>query len=93
MGLDKERRVADPGDADLAGLNFREDRRHEIARALNEERGNDDLGEVISFVPIRPRPQLYPSGTLILGAVFGRLADDVPSAFLRKRNRHLPQTI
>lgn len=51
VGLDEERRVADPCDANLTRLELWKDRLHAAALPLGEQRGDDHLREEISFVP------------------------------------------
>ena len=80
--------MTDPGDADLAFADFREQRPGVVAGALGEERRDEDFGEEIALVPIRARDQPDAGGTFIFGAVLRGLANDVPPAFFRKRNRH-----
>ena len=50
-GLDEEGGVTDPRDADLAGGEIGEGGLDFCAMALDEKRGDDDLGEKISLVP------------------------------------------
>ena len=85
--------MSDPGDADFAFADFREMRRHVIARTLGKKRGDEDGGEKITLVPIGARDQPDPGGAFVFGAVLGCLANDVPPAFFRKRNRHGGATI
>jgi len=86
--LDQKGGMANPGDTDFACPNLRKLWGAVIARALDEERWNKDFGKKVAFVPIGPRTQLYPGGSFVLRAVLRWLANDVPSAFFRKRNRH-----
>ena len=86
--LDQERSVPDPGDADFAFADFREMRAGVIAGALGEERGDQDLGEEVALVPVGARTQLDAGGAFVFRAVLRGLANDVPPAFFRKRNRH-----
>lgn len=85
--------MTDPGKADLATLDFWKNRWHKLAGASNEERWNENFGQKIAPVPIRTRTQLHPGGAFGLRTISGRLTNDVPLAFFRKRNRHLPRTI
>lgn len=89
MRLNQKRSVADPSDTDFAWANLGEFRRHMNAGAFREKRWNQHFSEEIAAVPVGRGAETNASGTLILRAVFRRLANDVPSAFLRKRNRHL----
>ena len=93
VSLNQKRSVADPGNAHLAFANFRELRGGVIAGTLREERWDQDFGEEIALVPIRARDEPDAGGTFIFGAVLGSLANDVPPAFFRKRNRHGCATI
>ena len=88
MGLDQERSVADPGDANFALADFRELRPGTIAGALGEERRDEDFGKEIALMPIRAWDEPNTSGAFVFGAVVRALANDVPPAFFRKRNRH-----
>ena len=88
MRLNEEGGVPDPGDADLALADFRELRAGIIAGALGEERRDEDFGEEIAFMPIRTGTQFDPGGTFVFRAVLRGLANDVPPAFFRKRDRH-----
>ena len=60
--LDEERGVADPGNANLALTDFRKLRSCAPAGTLGEERWDQDAGEKIAFVPIRPRTQSHTGG-------------------------------
>ena len=80
--------MADPGDADLAFANCRKEGPDAVAGALGEKRRDEDFGEEVSFVPIAARLQPDTGGTFVLSAVLRGLANDVPPAFFRKRDRH-----
>ena len=80
--------MADPGNADLAFADFRKLRPGVIAGALGEERRDEDLGEKIALVPIGARDEPDSSRAFVFCAVLRGLANDVPPAFFRKRNRH-----
>ena len=80
--------MPDPGDSHFASADFREMRTRVIAGALGEERRDQDFGEKIALVPIRARDEADSSGPLVFRAVIRGLANDVPPAFFRKRNRH-----
>ena len=88
MRLNQERSVADPGNADLALADLWKMRAQMIAGALHEKRRDQDRGEEVAFVPVGARTQLDAGRTLVRGAVLRGLANDVPPAFFRKRNRH-----
>src|SRR6266478_9551778 len=88
--LNQKGRMTDPSETDLSGLDFWKNRRRELASAPNEERWNENFGQKIAPVPIRARTQLHPGGAFGLRTVSRHLANDVPAAFFRKRNRHLP---
>jgi hypothetical protein len=51
--LDEERRMADPGQADLAALELGENRPVLHAAALDEERRDENLGDEVALVPAR----------------------------------------
>lgn len=91
--LNQKGRMTDPGETDLSGLDFWKNRRHKLAGAPDKERWNKNFGQKIAPVPIRARTQLHPGGAFGLRTVSRRLTNDVPSAFFRKRNRHLPRMI
>src|SRR5205085_5187278 len=93
VSLNQKRSVADPGDADLALANLRELWTRVIAGTLREERRDQDFGEEIALVPIRARDEPDAGGALIFGAIVRALANDVPPAFFRKRNRHAGASI
>ena len=57
-GLEQERRVPNPGDADLALANFWEYRRRIIAGALDEKGRDQHFGEEAASRPIDPWSQL-----------------------------------
>ena len=57
FGLDEERSVTDPGDADLALFQLRKQWQPALASALGEERRDENAGEEISLVPVSARPQ------------------------------------
>jgi hypothetical protein len=80
--------VSDPGEADFAFSDFREVRADVITGTLGKQRGNEDGGEKIALVPVRTRNQSDASGAFVFSAVVRPLANNVPSAFFRKRNRH-----
>jgi len=88
VGLDQERSVPDPGDPHFAFADFRELRTRMIAGTLGEERRDQDFRKEIALVPVRAWNKADPGGTFAFRAVPGRLANDVPPAFFRKRNRH-----
>ena len=88
VSLNQKRSMADPGDADLAFPDLREMRAHVIAGAFGEKRGNQNRGEEVAFVPVGARTQFDASRALVLSSVLRRLANDVPPAFFRKRDRH-----
>ena len=88
VGLNQERRVPDPGDANLALGNFRELGRRVIAAPLREKRRDQHAGEKIPLVPVGTRPQPHAGRAFVLSAVFRHLTNNVSSALFRKRNRH-----
>src|SRR5436309_14616526 len=65
VGLNQERRVSDPRNADFAFADFREMGTRAIARALGEERRDEDFGEEIAPVPVRTRNQANASRALV----------------------------
>ena len=85
--------MPDPGDADFAFADFRETRRRVIAGTFDEKRWDEDGGEEVALMPVRAGPQLDPRGAFIFRTVLRRLANDVPPAFFRKRNRHAGPSI
>src|ERR1043166_2951066 len=91
--LEQKRRVPDPGKADLAVLNFRKLRRGVSAGAFDEERRNEDLSEVIAFVPIAPGPQPHAGGAFCCRRFLRFLANNVAATLFRKTDRHLGATI
>jgi hypothetical protein len=93
VGLDQERGVAYPGDANFAFTDFRELRPRMIAGALGEERRDQDFGKEIALVPIGARDEPDAGGAFVVSAVLRGLANDIPPAFFRKRNRHGYATI
>ena len=93
MGLDQKRGVANPSDADLALVNFGELRPNVITSSLGKKRGNQNGGEKVALMPVGTRSQFDPSRTLILSAVLRGLANYIPAAFFRKRNRHCCESI
>ena len=93
VSLDQERGMPDPGDADFAFADFGKLGLGTIPGALGKKRGNQDAGEKIAFVPVRARPKPDTGGTFVFGAILRRLANDVPPAFFRKRNRHCRASI
>ena len=80
--------MADPRDTDLALADLGKVRPNMVPRTLRKERRDQDLGEEIALVPVRFRAEAHSSGGFVLGAVLSRLADHIPPAFFRKRNRH-----
>lgn len=93
MRLNEKRSVPDPSDTDFALSNLGENGRDMNAGTFREERRNEDFGEEIAPVPVRTKAETNARGRFVLRTVFGRLANDVPAAFLRKRNRHFRGTI
>ena len=93
VGLDQKRRVSDPRNADFAFADFREMRPRAIAGALGEKRRDEDFGQKIALVPVRARNEANASRTFVFGAVLLGLANDIPPAFFRKRNRHAGPSI
>src|SRR6476646_1439984 len=86
--LNEKRRVPDPGDADFALADFGKLRLRAIAGAFGKERRDQDLGEKVALMPVSLWTQLDAGGTFIFGTVLRGLANDIPPAFFRKRNRH-----
>ena len=80
--------MADPGDTDLALADLGKMRPNMVPRTLRKERRDEDLGEEIALVPVCFRAQPDSSGAFVFRAVLSRLADHIPPAFFRKRNRH-----
>ena len=91
--LNQKRGVADPGDADFAFANLWEMRAHVVTGALGEKRGNQNGGEEVAFVPVGAWTQFDTGRALVLSSVLRRLANDVPPAFFRKRDRHCGASI
>ena len=71
--------MPDPGDAQLALLDFRKSG-SPPAGALGEERRNEDTGEEIALMPIGARAQPDAGGAFGSGAIPGHLANDIASA-------------
>ena len=69
VGLDEKRRVADPGNADLALSNLWELRSGGTCGALHEKRWNQHAREKIAFVPVGSRTQPDARGTFYRCAV------------------------
>ena len=69
VGLDEKRRVADPGNADLALSNLWELRSRGTSSALYEKRRDQHAREKIAFVPVRSRTQPDARGTFYRCAV------------------------
>src|SRR5436190_398626 len=86
--LNQERGVSNPGDADLTFADFRKTGPDTVAGSLDEERRDEDFGEEIALMPVRSRNQSDTGRALVFSTVVGRLANNVPPAFFRKRNRH-----
>ena len=93
MRLNQKRSVADPSDTDFALPNLGEDGRDMNAGAFRKKRWNENFGEEVAPVPVGAKTETNARGRFVLRAVFRRLANDVPPAFLRKRNRHLRGSI
>jgi len=89
MCLDEKRSVADPSDANLAGLHFGKERTRASTGAFRKERGNPDTGDEIAPGPIAPRPQ-FDSRRFFRASLCG-LANYF--ALSRKRIRHGRGTI
>lgn len=87
--LNQERRVADPGDADLPWLHFWKRRARAGAGTLGEERRDPDLGNEIALGPFATRAQF--DALRFFRSARGTLADDLTLS--RKRIRHCPKTI
>lgn len=85
VSLNQERSVTDPGDTNLARLDFGE-QRPGVSRAgtFGEKRGNPHAGDEITFGPIAARTKLY--SLRLFRAGFLRVANDLPLS--RKRIRH-----
>ena len=60
FGLNQERRVPDPRDANLTAFHFRKERHSLLARTAGEERRNENAGEKIALMPIRSGLQSDP---------------------------------
>ena len=89
MRLNQERRVTDPGDANLAGLNFWKERPRARARTSRKERRDPDAGDEIAFGPGAARTQL--DSLRFFGAAVLGVAHYLPLS--RKRIRHRRRTI
>src|SRR4029450_6265077 len=94
VGLNKKRRVANPGNTNFAFANFWKLRRTRrfVTRSFNEKGRNQDAGKKIALMPVGSRTQSYSRGTLGSGTVPG-LANNVSSALFWETNWHDVQTI
>src|SRR6266568_3426969 len=91
--LQQKRSVSDPGEANFTSLDFWKLRLKMIAGTPDKKRRNQDAGEEIAFVPVRPRTQANTGGAFRGRAILRFLTNDVPAAFFRKRNRHFRASI
>ena len=57
MGLDEERGMSNPRNANFAFADFRKLRRRVTTGAFDEKRRNKNAGEEIAFVPVGSGPQ------------------------------------
>ena len=81
--------MPDPGDANLAGLNFWKKRARARAGTFGEKRRDPNLGDEITLRPFTTRTKLY--ALRFLWSARRALANDLPLS--RKRIRHCPKTI
>lgn len=88
VGLDEERGMSNPCDANFAFADFRKLRRRVAARPFDEKRRNKNASEKIAFVPIGARSQPDSRGAFRSGTVAGHLTNDIASASFWKTNRH-----
>ena len=72
-------------------LDFGELRLKMITGTLDKKRRNQDAGREIAFVPIWAWTQADAGRAFSGGAIVGFLANDIPPAFFRKRDRHFGQ--
>ena len=94
--LDQKRSVADPSDADLAFSDLGKLRRHVFAGSFHEQRGNQNAGKKIAFMPIGPRTQpdasrMPPRCNRSIAVL--RLANNVSPFLFRKADWHGLRTI
>ena len=93
VGLDEERGMSDPGNANFTFADFRELRRRVTAGAFDEEGRNKNAGEKIAFVPVGSRSQFDARGALRRGTIARHLANDISSASFLETNRHFRESI
>ena len=79
--LEEKRSVPDPGETDLAVVNFRELRRRVIPGAFGEERRDQNLGEEVAFVPVPMGTQTHASRAFGGGAFLRFLTNNVSATF------------
>ncbi len=91
--LQQKRSMPDPGEANFAFSDCGEVRLKMVAGAPDKKRRNQDAGEEIALVPVRPRTQANTGGAFRRSAILRFLANDVPAALFRERNRHSQASI
>ena len=85
--------MSDPGKTDLPVNDLWKLRRHILAGTFDEKRWDEDLSEVIAFVPIALGPQPDSRRTFGRGVFLRSLANNVAATLFRKTDRHLGATI
>ena len=88
VGLNKKRRVTDPGNADLAFADLRKLRSSRAAGAFNKKRRYQNARKKITLVPVRSRTQSDARGTFYRRAIARWLANNISPALFWKANWH-----